>query len=85
MEGGIALQGKMQKKPYGTNGYIDFSKLWVLLERKDINKRWLRNNGIHSNTIAKLSKNENVTCEVIAHLCSLLDCQTYEILEYRKE
>lgn len=78
------MQGIINKQPYGTCGYIDFSKLWALLERKGKNKMWLRNNGIHSNTVAKLSKNENVTCEVIAHLCSLLDCQPWEILEYRK-
>ena len=74
----------MNKTPYGTNGIIEFSRLWELLERKGYNKQWLRNNGIHSNTVAKLAKNENVTCEVIANLCNLLNCQVWEIMEYRK-
>lgn len=74
----------MEKKPYGYNGYIDFSKLWALMEKKKVNKQWLRNNGLHSNTVAKLSKNENVTCEVIAHLCKLLKCQPSQIMEYRE-
>lgn len=72
------------KNPYGTNGIIDFSRLWELLERRGHNKAWLRANGIHANTIVKLRKNENVTCEVLANLCHLLDCQVWEILEYKK-
>lgn len=67
---------------YGKHGYIKFDKLWELLKRKNVNKQWLRNNGMHANTIAKLTKNENVTCEVICHLCDLLECQPGNILEY---
>lgn len=73
-----------QKMPYGSNGFIDFSRLWNVLERKGHNKQWLKENGIHSNTVAKLSKNENVTCEVLAKLCNLLNCQVWEIMEYKK-
>lgn len=69
---------------YGKNGYIDFSKLWKVLERKELNKQWLKNNGIHSNTVAKLSNNGNVTCEVISNLCRLLNCQPWDIMEYKK-
>ena len=47
---------------YGENGYIDFFKLWALMEKKELNKQWLKNNGLHSNTVAKLSKNENFLC-----------------------
>lgn len=79
------MSGTINKMPYGTNGIIDFSRLWELLERRGYNKQWLKNNGIHSNTVAKLTKNENVTCEVIANLCNLLNCQTWEIMEYKKK
>ena len=79
------MGGIINKIPYGANGIIDFSKLWKLLEKRGHNKQWLKNNGIHSNTVAKLIKNENVTCEVIANLCHLLNCQTWEIMEYKKE
>jgi DNA-binding Xre family transcriptional regulator len=79
------MRGEIKmKNPYGTNGIIDFSRLWELLERRGHNKAWLRANGIHANTIVKLRKNENVTCEVLANLCHLLDCQVWEILEYKK-
>ena len=50
---------------YGDNGRIDFSRLWQIMDKKELNKQWLKNNGIYSNTVAKLTKNENVTCEVI--------------------
>lgn len=68
---------------YGENGYIDFSKLWVLMVERGRNKQWLRNNGLHANTVAKLTKNENVTCEVICNLCKLLECQPGDIMEYK--
>lgn len=68
---------------YGENGYIDFSKLWAVMDKKELNKQWLKNNGIHSNTVAKLTKNENVTCEVICNLCRLLNCQPGQIMEYK--
>ena len=65
------MSGTINKTPYGTNGIIDFSRLWELLARKGYNKQWLKNNGIHSNTVAKLTNNENVTCEVIDNLRNL--------------
>lgn len=67
---------------YGKNGYIDFSRLWEILEKKNLNKQWLRNNGMHANTISKLTKNENVTCEVICNICKLLDIQPGDLMEY---
>lgn len=72
------------KEPYGARGYMDFSRLWELMDRKGVNKTTLRDNGIHSNTVSKLVKNENVTCEVLARLCDLLSCQPWEIMEYKK-
>lgn len=69
---------------YGDNGIIDFKNLWVTLEKKGKNKSYLRENGIHSNTIQKLVKNENVTCDVLARLCSLLGCDLKDICDYKK-
>lgn len=67
---------------YGNNGYIDFSRLWDVMEKRKVNKQWLKNNGVHSNTVAKLVKNDNVTTEVICHLCYLLKCQPKDIMTY---
>lgn len=69
---------------YGEHGFIDFSGLWSMMEKKKLNKQWLKNNGLHSNTVAKLVKNENVTCDVIATLCDLLDTQPGKIMHYVK-
>lgn len=44
------------KNPYGTNGIIDFSRLWELLERRGHNKAWLRANGIHPIPLLNLEK-----------------------------
>ena len=55
------------------------------MEKKELNKQWLKNNGIHSNTVAKLTKNENVTCEVICNLCKLLNCQPGQIMCYKNK
>ena len=67
---------------YGDNGYIDFSKLWEVMEKKKLNKEFLRKTGIHANTVQKLVKNQNVPCEVIATLCALLKCQPGQIMRY---
>ena len=69
---------------YGEKGYIDFSKLWELLKKKNKNKQYLINKGIHRATIYKLVNNKNVTCEVIANLCYILNCQPAQIMEYKK-
>ena len=68
---------------YGENGRIEFNKLWNLMNKNELYKQSLKNNGIHSNTIAKLTKNENVTCEVLCNLCRLLNCQPGDIMEYK--
>ena len=74
---------KKDKKPYSEYGVVDFSKLWLYLEKKGYNKQYLRDNGIHGNTISKLTKNENVNCEVLAKLCYILKCDIKNICEYK--
>lgn len=66
-------------------GYIDFSPLWGLLEKKGIDKQWLEDNGINSDIVEKLSKNENVMIDVICKLCGLLKCQPADIMEFKKK
>ncbi len=66
-------------------GYIEFSPLWRLLEEKGLDKQWLEDNGINSNTVEKLSKNENVMCDVVCKLCGLLKCQPADIMEFKRK
>ena len=71
-----------RKHTYGEDGYIDFTKFWDLMAKKNLNKQFLINSGIHRATVYKLVNNDNVTCEVIAKLCRLLKCQPKQIMEY---
>lgn len=65
---------------------ISYSKLWKLLIDKDINKSQLRvQAGIGTNTLAKLSKNQQVSMDVLIKICTTLDCNISEICEFIKE
>ena len=62
--------------------YIDYSKLWKLLIDKEISKTDLMElTGISSRVLAKLSKNETVTTDTIARICTALECDVSDIME----
>ena len=62
--------------------YIDYSKLWKLLIDKSMSKNDLIEiTGISSRVLAKLSKNETVTTDTIARICSALNCDVSDIME----
>lgn len=60
---------------------IKYYKLFDLLARRDMKKTDLLDI-ISSPTLAKLSKGETVTTEVIAKICQFLNCQPGDIMEY---
>ena len=65
---------------------ISYNKLWKLLIDKNLNKTKLRTEaGISSNAMAKLGKNESVQVEVLAKICSRLNCTIDDILEILPE
>lgn len=52
---------------------------------KNINKSELRSlTGIGTNTLAKLSKNQQVSMDVLMKICSKLDCNISDICEFVK-
>lgn len=62
--------------------YIDYSKLWKFLVDKSMSKTDLMEiTGISSRVLAKLSKNETVTTDTIARICSALNCDVSDIME----
>ena len=62
---------------------MSYNKLWKLLIDKEMKKSDLRKNaGISSSSLAKLTKNENVTTEVLSKICRELDCDVADIMEY---
>ena len=59
-----------------------YKKLWKLLIDRDMKKKDLRMlTGISSSTIAKMTKNEIVSTEVIIKICSALKCDVGDIME----
>ena len=61
---------------------VRYSKLFALMKEKGINKNYLRTNGIHAAVVDKLIKCGTIDTTTIGRLCSLLDCQPGDIMEY---
>ena len=65
---------------------ISYNKLWKLLIDKSMNKKDLMEvTGLSSSSIAKLTKGQNVTTDVLCKICEALDCDFKDIMEYIKE
>ena len=64
---------------------FDYKKLWMLLMEKDMKKKDLEEQaGLSSATIAKLTKGETVTTDVLERICRILGCDVEDIMELRK-
>lgn len=64
---------------------VSYNKLWKLLIDRRINKSDLRLlTGIGTNTLAKLSKNQQVSMDVLMKICTKLDCDISDICEFVK-
>ena len=62
---------------------MSYNKLWKLLIDKGMKKSDLRKNaGISSSSLAKLTKGENVTTEVLVKICNELNCDLADIMEF---
>lgn len=65
---------------------ISYNNLWKLMIDCGINKSELRElTGIGTNTLAKLSKNQPVSMEVLLKICEELDCTFGDIVECERE
>lgn len=61
---------------------VCYNKLFKLLIDKSMKKTDLKNMvGLSQGTLAKLSKNEMVSMDVIVRICRTLDCTVDEILD----
>lgn len=64
---------------------ISYKKLFLMMEEREITKEQLKRElGISSATMAKLSKNEEVSLTTIQSICEYFDCQPGAILSYEK-
>lgn len=65
---------------------FSYNKLWKLLIDKKMNKVALRDAiGITPSTLAKLSKDEKVSMDVLERICKELECDVADIVEYISE
>lgn len=61
---------------------MSYNRLWKLLIDKGMKKSDLRQvAGVSASSLAKLSKGDNVTTEVILRICGALDCRVEDIME----
>lgn len=62
---------------------IKYYKMLDLMNRKNMGKEELRKKiQVSPATMAKISKNEYISLEVINKICAVLNCQPGDILEY---
>lgn len=65
---------------------VSYKKLFKLLIDKEMKKtEFAKRIGIGQNTLAKLSKNKNVSMEVLIKICEGLDCRLEDIVEFVKD
>ena len=61
----------------------NYKKLWHLLLDRNMNKSDLqRQAGISWAAIGKLSRDENVSTEILCRICSNLQCEMSDIVEF---
>ena len=65
---------------------VDYLRLWKLLLDKGMKKTDLKTEaGISSNVLAKLGKNEYVSMETMEKLCTSLDCNIEDIMDFNSK
>ena len=63
----------------------NYNKLWKLLIDKGMTKTDLRmKTGMSTSTLAKMSKNENVSMDIILRICEILECNVGDIVDATK-
>lgn len=65
---------------------VSYKRLWKLLIDKDMKKKDLcAIAGISSASVTKMGKNGHVTTEVLLKICTALECQIEDIVEFIPE
>ncbi len=64
---------------------VSYKKLWKLLIDKDMNKTDLRKlTGISSFTVAKMTRGEDVSLDVLKRICDVLDCNIGDVVDFER-
>ena len=62
---------------------VSYKKLWHILLDRDMKKKDLQSAaGLTSYAMNKLSRDEDVTTEILGKICRALDCTTDDIMEF---
>lgn len=62
---------------------VSYKKLWHILLDRDMKKKDLQEAAeLTTYAMSKLSRDENVTTEILGKICKALDCTTDEIIEF---
>ena len=61
---------------------VSYKKLFDILEERNLNKYYLRKNGLNPKVVDALGKNKNVNVSTIMTLCEILHCQPGDLMEY---
>ena len=65
---------------------ISYKRLWKKLIDKEMKKtEFAKEVGISANTLAKLSRNETVSMDVIIRICRALGCSVDDIMDILPE
>lgn len=65
---------------------VSYNKLFKLLIDKELKKtEFAKEVGISANTLAKLSRNETVSMDIIVRICRGLNCSVDEIMDILPE
>lgn len=65
---------------------VSYDKLWKILIDKKMKKYQLRDQAhISSNSVAKLSKDEFVSMEILMKICETLECNIGDVCEFVKD
>ncbi|MFK4942936.1 helix-turn-helix domain-containing protein [Lactococcus garvieae] len=65
---------------------FSYNKLWKLTIDKGLNKTQFRDiAGITNQTLSRLSKDQNVSMDILDRICECLDCDVEDIMEHRQE
>lgn len=64
--------------------HMSYRKLWILLDKRKMRKKDLSLiAGVSHTSIAKLSRNKNVTTDVLVKICHALECDISDVMEYK--
>ena len=62
---------------------VSYDKLWKLLIDKKMNRTDLKNiSGVSFNVLAKMSRDEFVSLESLCKICSALNCDISDVMEF---